>query len=1369
MRHIISWKVRSGLYAYMFKYKDSYISNEDYDKREDRNEIWSSALNDINSLTTKELYKARFEEVQKAVKKYAPDAKFEWDDSYWNATGADSGSTLPSNIILMYPGKDNGGSGSGSGSGEGSGLGDTELISWIEGKIDDAKKAIEAQNENVKNFIHDEVTNQISEAKVKIEETQKDLTEIREEFTEDLKNAKEALEAAKDLFGEGNIDAQKIENVFNTVSEHKEWFNEYSGNVASLVYDYDEVLQEMGGIGVASAASKGLFSMFAESLNTTNNTIGSVERTMNASLGTIKDMATWYDANSGIVSDASRLIVASAGVIADTVRYMEESGITNEVSSQLDARQATIIDTIKSETTSGLTYIENVMNGLSAYVATEIVHLDSATSAITSVGERLNAAEGEISTWITKTTENMEATDDLREHWSIESGKLSTVAHLTAQTDADGNVMYFVSGSTGVESQVYRHTDGKYYSEPDGKGYLYEDSQVYVHFSDTMASYIQQLSSAITLSVMGPDNMTAAIKVAIQEDVDGNKAIIQMVADEVVITGDMIAKAIYSEQANIGGILIGEGKVESWLKTADGRPYFRLDGNTGSFYAQNAQINGSITATSLTLGANYGNVDISGYVNGVASDKVDSLRDSMQGFVAGYMQSDEFKEAIVSGYVTEESVKEWIENLQDQIPEGLSWEAISAITKQMIGAQINMGSTAKTDEYGRTIYEINIGGNKYSWTTVDGEKFLLTGFKYGDGTEKNFIFTKDGLLQANNAIIHGQIVATSGTFQGRVEANEGFFHGSVSADSGYFKGEVTATSLKLGSSYGNKDIKEYIDGRIPDIPEGGLTEDAVKEVIREFTSTEDFKNAITDGYITSEEFEEWAKNSLTGFTEEQINALKEALGESTVVAPKPNRPDGSGGTIHTVTIGGVDYEWTTFETEDVLILNKKVGGEKKNFTLSKDGLLEANNAVIYGEIHAQAGYIGDIELKDDALVGENFKMSKTGLTITGSLIQPYTNIDIKNPSFFSTGIGKESGNFFFSGNTNQNNLKLPSLICDDTQIGRRISITNNAKGIASGDFSLATMTLPSGYYFFEDGRRTHTLSICNEVVDLIGYGDSSSKEFFGWSVLSRMNFMTENTYGHTLQTLCTGIINMGSGTMKKFSSCDGTVFLRSQNLSSTNESRNWDSSSFRYVSSKTVGQENGIYKTYIRFPYYWFDRFTSSINGLSYNDNPDLFVQITPYGSTPRSVSYYNTSSSGFTICSNGIDDVSFTVYNRGGWRSLSKIEFFDAFVDITELDWEIHIKNGQEINGIDYKTVTLYTTVNNTTLSVNIDADKGRSFDYDVEEFFDYNLEVKCYNIKVIPTSYDAINVTKDEMTLTCTYNGQSITNTVNLIIKPS
>lgn len=63
----------------------------------------------------------------------------------------------------------------------------------------------------------------------------------------------------------------------------------------------------------------------------------------------------------------------------------------------------------------------------------------------------------------------------------------------------------------------------------------------------------------------------------------------------------------------------------------------------------------------------------------------------------------------------------------------------------------------------------------------------------------NFAVTNGGILYANNAVISGDITATSGTFTGTVYASSGTFTGAVTATSGSFGSASTTNKITIGS------------------------------------------------------------------------------------------------------------------------------------------------------------------------------------------------------------------------------------------------------------------------------------------------------------------------------------------------------------------------------------------------------------------------------------------------------------------------------------------------------------------------------------------------------------------------------------------
>lgn len=101
-----------------------------------------------------------------------------------------------------------------------------------------------------------------------------------------------------------------------------------------------------------------------------------------------------------------------------------------------------------------------------------------------------------------------------------------------------------------------------------------------------------------------------------------------------------------------------------------------------------------------------------------------------------------------------------------------------------------------------------------------------------------------------------------------------------------------------------------------------------------------------------------------------------------------------------------------------------------------------------------------------------------------------------------------------------------SMPWDASQSGRKLSIVNYRWGnnYAQGQ---AGISAPDGKYFYEDGLQKSELKISREIIELIGFGTSS--EFYGWIVVSRIDLMPTQRYGHCLKALAFGTV---SGTNK---------------------------------------------------------------------------------------------------------------------------------------------------------------------------------------------------------------------------------------------
>jgi hypothetical protein len=104
--------------------------------------------------------------------------------------------------------------------------------------------------------------------------------------------------------------------------------------------------------------------------------------------------------------------------------------------------------------------------------------------------------------------------------------------------------------------------------------------------------------------------------------------------------------------------------------------------------------------------------------------------------------------------------------------------------------------------------------------------------------------------------------------------------------------------------------------------------------------------------------------------------------------------------------------------------------------------------------------------------------------------------------------------------------------------GRRVTLVNYKWG-SNTTVGYMSLTAPSGKYFFEDGIQKTSITFSRELVELLGYGDSST--FFGWIVINRRDVMTTGKYGSYLQCLASGIVTLsGSTASLKQKTFDGT-------------------------------------------------------------------------------------------------------------------------------------------------------------------------------------------------------------------------------------
>lgn len=152
-----------------------------------------------------------------------------------------------------------------------------------------------------------------------------------------------------------------------------------------------------------------------------------------------------------------------------------------------------------------------------------------------------------------------------------------------------------------------------------------------------------------------------------------------------------------------------------------------------------------------------------------------------------------------------------------------------------------------------------------------------------------------------------------------------------------------------------------------------------------------------------------------------------------------------------------------------------------------------------------------------------------------------------------------------------------SLPWDAGQSGRKITIANCFWN-GSNSYGAAGISAPSGKYFYENGEKKTELQLNREIVELIGYGTSTT--FYGWIVLSRDYVTPTYKYGRPLRCLAmgrvTGRTSNGTCTVSATTFDGGTITASrtAQGLYTVNMPSSWFSSADHvHVMLTGVGNE----------------------------------------------------------------------------------------------------------------------------------------------------------------------------------------------------
>jgi hypothetical protein len=803
MNKILSWKIGNGVYAYVCpipigENKKTHITK----KIPENSPLWNNIISEISGWD-RDKYARNFNKMADDVyEKYGIEIPRKESDinKYW---GLNDGSNV--NIVLLSGDDGNSGNGNSNDSNDSSENITTEDINEI---LDKIKDEAYARQSAITQYVLAEATKTISEAKSEIAETKEHLNIVRNELEGKLSAATEAVNATKALFDDGDITPEKINDALATISEHGDWVAASSGFITSIRNGADEATKQIGGIANAEDPVSGYFSTIATNINSLSGTVGTVSQTVNASKGLIEDMASWYDTNASAATKAISYINASAGTIGDTLEYINGSGLTTYLNREMDARAMTIKDTIETDFEDSITSVNRVLDGFSGVIKDTVVKYNETAGKLTSLGDEMDATNRRMAKYMNITDDTNKEVMDFRETWTETSGMLTTVGSLIYVQDKDGN-------ATGVVMETHEKYPNEEVIMKMGEkvwrlknNHDVEIDALYVipNLSQVIGSFISQTASAVTMGVANDKGTLAQIAMEIAEGENGEgESYINMIANKVQISGQLIAQSLSSNTADIGGIIIGSGQVKTSGNTVV------INGNDGSLTAKKGTIGGfGLNENSLNAGLTHilsnSGEDSYSFVSGFSKPK----DDEPVLFVYYNEAGDDFDGPFI--WVNKEQTEYFLKDKEGNLSKGFKKLSIIDDDKVFLNSvsvdELNGSKPAVKNE-------IYIKSPK----VVDDRNITYKGFKDAFGNDyyykySNTYIKNDGtlyskLLVADNGYFNGEIDAT-GVFDGDIYSNHGYLK-NIILDSPIFKDGLNLPNTVFMESLDNGTDTRYYD------------------------------------------------------------------------------------------------------------------------------------------------------------------------------------------------------------------------------------------------------------------------------------------------------------------------------------------------------------------------------------------------------------------------------------------------------------------------------------------------------------------------------------------------------------------------------
>ncbi len=186
--------------------------------------------------------------------------------------------------------------------------------------------------------------------------------------------------------------------------------------------------------------------------------------------------------------------------------------------------------------------------------------------------------------------------------------------------------------------------------------------------------------------------------------------------------------------------------------------------------------------------------------------------------------------------------------------------------------------------------------------------------------------------------------------------------------------------------------------------------------------------------------------------------------------------------------------------------------------------VEADNIVLEGVVTANGNFK---VLTDGSIEAANAK-------IYGSLRLPFEAVSSSLSVDYADNVAMTSDSSGWAS--------AYALPWDTAQSGRRITIVNYMWGSQTAE-GYASLSAPTGKYFFEDGVKKGELRLSRQAAVLLGYGTPST--FYGWIVLRKTMVGSNYSYGSELGVLAYGKVScsasgIASKTVKTFDTFDGS-------------------------------------------------------------------------------------------------------------------------------------------------------------------------------------------------------------------------------------